>query len=97
MLFFNHEKRTAGITCRSTTPNRKNEGQKKERKILESSKTKQAMNYCLNRWENLTRYLDYSFLTPSTNEAERTVRPFTLLRKNSLFYRSGKGAESSCY
>ena len=62
-----------------------------------SSKTKQAMNYCLNRWENLTRYLDYSFLTPSTNEAERTVRPFTLLRKNSLFYGSGKGAESSCW
>lgn len=71
--------------------------EKKERKILESSKTKQAMNYCLNRWENLTRYLDYSFLTPSTNEAERTVRPFTLLRKNSLFYGSGKGAESSCW
>ena len=23
-----------------------------------SSKTKQAMNYCLNHWENLTRYLD---------------------------------------
>ncbi|WP_443738827.1 transposase domain-containing protein, partial [Treponema sp.] len=27
----------------------------------------------------------------------RTVRPFTLLRKNSLFYGSGKGAESRCW
>ena len=57
--------------------------EKKNREILETSKTKQAINYCLNRWENLTRYLNYSYLTPSTNEAERTVRPFTLLRKNS--------------
>ena len=58
--------------------------EKKNREILETSKTKQAINYCLNRWENLTRYLNYSYLTPSTNEAERTVRPFTLLRKNSF-------------
>ena len=71
--------------------------EKKNREILETSKTKQAINYCLNRWENLTRYLNYSYLTPSTNEAERTVRPFTLLRKNSMFYGSGKGAESSCW
>ena len=71
--------------------------EKKSREILETSKTKQAINYCLNRWENLTRYLNYSYLTPSTNEAERTVRPFTLLRKNSMFYGSGKGAESSCW
>ena len=71
--------------------------EKKNREILETSKTKQAINYCLNRWENLTRYLNYSYLTPSTNEAERTIRPFTLLRKNSMFYGSGKGAESSCW
>ena len=71
--------------------------EKKNREILETSKTKQAINYCLNRWENLTRYLNYSYLTPSTNEAERTVRPFTLLKKNSMFYGSKKGAESSCW
>lgn len=28
--------------------------EKKNREILETSKTKQAINYCLNRWENLT-------------------------------------------
>ena len=71
--------------------------EKKNREILETSKTKQAINYCLNRWENLTRYLNYSYLTPSTNEAKRTVHPFTLLRKNSMFYGSGKGAESSSW
>ncbi|MDY2839823.1 MAG: transposase [Treponema sp.] len=27
---------------------------KKNREILETSKTKQVINYCLNRWENLT-------------------------------------------
>ena len=28
--------------------------EKKNREILETSKTKQVINYCLNRWENLT-------------------------------------------
>ena len=71
--------------------------EKKSTGILESSKTKEAINYNLSRWDNLIKYLNYSYLTPSTNEAERTVRPFTLLRKNSLFYGSGEGAESSCW
>jgi len=43
--------------------------EKKEHEILETSKTKQAINYCLNRWEKLTRYMNYSYLSPSTNEA----------------------------
>mgnify|MGYP003318886397 CR=1 FL=1 len=71
--------------------------EKKALDIRESSKTKEAINYCLNRWDNLTRFLNYSYLTTSTNSAEQTVRPFTLLRKNSMFYGSGEGARSSCW
>lgn len=71
--------------------------EKKVLDIRESSKTKEAINYCLNRWDNLTRFLNYSYLTASTNSAEQTVRPFTLLRKNSMFYGSGEGARSSCW
>ena len=48
--------------------------EKKNREILETSKTKQAINYCLNRWENLTRYLNYSYLTPKY-EWSRKNRP----------------------
>ena len=71
---------------------------KKEKEmILDSSKTKEAVNYCLNRWTELTNFLNYSFVPPSTNEAERAVKPFVMTRKNALFAGSGIGAESSCF
>jgi len=34
-----------------------------------SSKTAEAINYALNRWELLKNYMDYPFLTPDTNAA----------------------------
>ena len=66
-------------------------------KILGSSKTAEAIKYCLNRWDNLVKFLDYSFVTPDTNAAERAIKPFVMARKNFLFSGSGKGAESSCF
>lgn len=65
--------------------------------ILNSSKTSEAINYCLKRWEKLTNYLDYSFLTPDTNAAERAIKPFVMARKNFLFSGSGIGARSTCF
>lgn len=65
--------------------------------ILNSSKTSEAINYCLKHWEKLTNYLDYSFLTPDTNAAERAVKPFVMARKNFLFSGSGIGAKSTCF
>ncbi len=65
--------------------------------ILNSSKTTEAINYCLKRWDKLTNYLDYSFLTPDTNAAERAVKPFVMARKNFLFSGSGIGARSTCF
>ena len=65
--------------------------------ILNSSKTAEAINYCLRRWEKLTNYMDYPFLTPDTNAAERAVKPFVMARKNFLFSGSGPGARSSCF
>ena len=66
-------------------------------KILGSSKTAEAIKYCLNRWDNLVKFLDYSYVTPDTNAAERAIKPFVMARKNFLFSGSGKGAESSCF
>lgn len=65
--------------------------------ILSSSKTAEAISYCLKRWEKLTNYLDYSFLTPDSNAAERAVKPFVMARKNFLFSGSGVGAKSTCF
>jgi len=39
--------------------------------ILETAK---AIKYCLKHWGNLTNYLNYSFLTPDTNAAERAEK-----------------------
>ena len=64
--------------------------------ILNSSKTAEAINYCLRRRDKLTNYLNYSFLTPDTNAAERAVKPFVMARKNFLFSGSGTGAGSTC-
>ena len=72
-------------------------GCKKKEKILGSSKTAEAIKYCLNRWDNLVKFLDYSFVTPDTNAAERAIKPFVMARKNFLFSGSGKGAESSYF
>ena len=65
--------------------------------ILGSSKTSEAIKYTLSRWDKLIKFLDYSFVTPDTNAAERAVKPFVMARKNFLFSGSGKGAESSCF
>lgn len=51
----------------------------------------------MKRREKLTNYLNYSFLTPDTNAAERTVKPFAMARENFLFSGSGKGARSRCF
>ena len=65
--------------------------------ILGSSKTAEAIKYCLKNWNKLIKFLDYSFVTPDTNAAERAIKPFVMARKNFLFSGSGKGAESSCF
>lgn len=65
--------------------------------ILNSSKTAEAINYCLRHRDRLTNYLNYSFLTPDTNAAERAIKPFVTARKNFLFSGSGTGARSTCF
>ena len=68
-----------------------------EGQILDSSKTKEAIHYCLNRWEQLTNFMQFSFVSPSTNDAERAIKSFVMTRKNALFAGSGIGAESACF
>jgi len=63
--------------------------------VLPSSKTGEAVNYTLNEWSKLIRYLDAAFMTPDNNETERAIRPFVIGRKNWLFSNTPRGARAS--
>jgi transposase len=44
-----------------------------------------AIDYALERWEGLTLFLDDGRLEPDTNIVERSIRPISIGKKNSLF------------
>jgi len=69
--------------------------EKDSSRYLTSSETANAIKYCLKHWGTLTNYLNYSFLTPDTNAAERALKPFVTARKNFLF--SGSGLEQKVH
>jgi hypothetical protein len=54
-----------------------------------------AIGYMHSRWENLTRYLDHSFLQIDNNLVENAIRPTVLGRKNYLFSGSHEAAQRS--
>ncbi len=58
-------------------------------------KLSEAINYSLNQYQNLVRYLKYPEVTPDNNIAENAIRPFCVGRKNWLFNSSPRGAYSS--
>jgi transposase len=63
--------------------------------VLPKSRLGQAVTYSLNQWNNLTRFLEDGRLEVHNNFGERTIRPFTLARKNFMFCDTVKGAKSS--
>jgi transposase len=54
-----------------------------------------AVNYTLNQWDKIIRFLDAWFLTPDNNIVENAIRPFVIGRKNWLFMYSPRGANAS--
>lgn len=54
-----------------------------------------AIGYTLAQWENLGRYIDYSFVPINNNLVENAVRPFVIGRKNYLFQENPTGADAS--
>ncbi len=67
----------------------------KQKVVLKGSSLATAINYALERWEQLTRFLDYSWATSSNQLVENSIRPFALGRKNFLFCITPQGAEAS--
>jgi len=67
----------------------------KKRNPTPKSKFGIAVNYALNQWEYLERYLLDGRLEISTNRAERSIKPFVICRKNFLFANTPRGAKCS--
>src|SRR5271165_491414 len=67
-------------------------------KLPARSTTADAINYALNHWDGLVRFLDDGRIDLDTNTVERAIRPVILSRKNSLFAGSDEGGVSwSCW
>ena len=63
--------------------------------LVPSSLAAKAVNYTLNEWKKLIRYLDLACITPDNNEIERSVKSFVIGRKNWLFSNTPRGANAS--
>lgn len=61
--------------------------------ISQKSKLADAIRYALSRWEGLTRFIADGRIELDNNTVERSIRPITLNRKNTLFAGSDGGAE----
>jgi transposase len=64
--------------------------------VLPKSPLGQAMNYCINRWPGLTRFLDDGRLEMDNNLTEQEIKPLVIARKNFLFCYSVDGARALC-
>ena len=58
-------------------------------------KTAKAINYYLDRYDELIRFLDYSFATSSNQTAEQAIRRYVIDRNASLFNITECGADVS--
>jgi AraC-like DNA-binding protein len=63
--------------------------------ISVKSKIGVAINYTLNQWKYLKRYLLDGRIEISNNRCERSVKPFVINRKNFLFADTVAGARAS--
>lgn len=68
------------------------EAQFSDRLVEPNSSLGGALRYWLNHWEKLTVWLREAGAPLDNNEAERTLKQFILMRKNSLFFKTEHGA-----
>jgi transposase len=64
-----------------------------EKKVEPNSGLGEAISYCLKRWDRLTLFLHQAGAPLDSNLVERALKKCILHRKNSLFYKTTKGAE----
>jgi len=68
--------------------------EEKKRRMFSGSNTLIAINYALNHWAGLTRFLDDGRIDLDNNAVERSMRTVALQRKNALFAGHDLGAEN---
>lgn len=61
--------------------------------VLPKSPMGEAIQYALNQWDALERYIEDGDLAIDNNTAERALRPIAVGRKNWMFAGSDKGGE----
>jgi transposase len=61
--------------------------------ISQKGKLADAIRYVQARWEGLSRFIDDGTIEIDSNTVERSIRPITLTRKNTLFAGSDGGAD----
>ena len=64
-----------------------------EKKVEPNSGLGEAITYCLRHWERLALFLRQAGAPLDSNLVERALKKCILHRKNSLFYKTEKGAE----
>ena len=64
-----------------------------EKKVEPNSGLGEAIRYCLKYWTRLTLFLHQAGAPLDSNIVERALKKAILHRKNSLFYKTEKGAE----
>ncbi len=69
--------------------------EKSSLQVPPKSKMGDAINYTLNQWHKLARYIEDGRLNIDNNRAERAIKPFVIGRKNWLFSNTAKGAQAS--
>jgi len=66
-----------------------------QNKALPKSSFGKAINYTLNQWNRVSKFMEDGHLSIDNNRAERAIRPFVIGRKNFLFSNTPKGANAS--
>lgn len=66
----------------------------KRRRMFTGSPTLGPINYALNHWAGLVRFLEDGRIDLDNNPVERSMRPVALQRKNALFAGHELGAEN---
>jgi transposase len=64
------------------------------KRLSKASPVRDAINYGLNQWDGLIRFLDDGRIEIDSNTVERSIRPVALNRKNSLFAGHDQGAQN---
>jgi len=64
--------------------------------LLPTHPVRKAMQYAINHWEALTRFLHDPDVPIDNNDSERALRKVALLRNNSMFASDPEGARRYC-